>query len=322
MPRRISDAATNAQRYLRGWCYIRDTFWLECMIRHHIWPAGFTVDKHGQLRLPGVETPVPRLHAERVVPTLPSRAILERIGQHGATFDFDPVTGPVVTANGVSLLLDGHGVLETFDEVVIREFYRTTLRRPTVVWDIGMNVGLASLYFAANSNVEAVYGYEPFKQTFDSAVANFRINREIAGKIVPRNMGISSKSYSTTALYHIDYSAALGVEGVAVDVNLADFESQTIELLSAVDVYNDIRARHPDAALLIKMDCEGSERSIIPALLSLDSLRDRVQLNIETHFDCHTEILAQLEAHGFKAFGLATEYPGVWLLHAVSNVEW
>jgi hypothetical protein len=46
---------------------------------------------------------------------------------------------------------------------------------PVVVWDIGMNVGLASLYFASRG-ARHVVAYEPFEVTYRQALRNFRLN--------------------------------------------------------------------------------------------------------------------------------------------------
>lgn len=52
--------------------------------------------------------------------------------------------------------------------------------------DIGMNIGLASLYFTLNDNIEKIYVFEPFQETYKIALKNFNLNDEkIRSKIIP-----------------------------------------------------------------------------------------------------------------------------------------
>lgn len=42
----------------------------------------------------------------------------------------------------------------------------------SIVIDIGANIGLASLFFAARKNVIKVIGYEPLRSTYQKALHN------------------------------------------------------------------------------------------------------------------------------------------------------
>jgi hypothetical protein len=64
-----------------------------------------------------------------------------------------------------------------------------------VVCDIGMNVGIASLYFAGVNNVTKVYSYEPFPETYQRALANFSLNPLLKDKILPRNEGVAGDTH-------------------------------------------------------------------------------------------------------------------------------
>jgi len=256
-----------------------------------------------------------------ILPTLmPRMRYLARMASHGATFAFSESAGPTVSADGITMRIEGNTEVFAFEEVIMNKVYRTTFRTPTVVIDVGMNVGLASLYFAAQPNVVAVYGFEPFKATFESALANFALNPELAKKIEPENSGLDSRAYHTKAGYNPAINWQLGIHGPVGDTGGAVLEQCEIELQSAVDVFNSVRAKHPNAAILIKMDCEGSEREIIPALCSDPSFRDRVALTMETH-GCGEEVFGSLEAAGFSVFTWAPLYGNKWLIHAVSSAD-
>jgi len=47
----------------------------------------------------------------------------------------------------------------------------------SVVFDVGANIGLASVFFAKVLNVAAVFAYEPAPASFDTLEANFRLHK-------------------------------------------------------------------------------------------------------------------------------------------------
>jgi FkbM family methyltransferase len=307
------------QRMIRGARHVPDIFWLDCFTRHRYWCGGFRVNQRRELLIPGVAEPAPKRFANQL---MHSMAIVRRIAKHGATFDFSRSDFATVSSNGIAMRIEGYTELATFEEVVVREFYRMNLRQPTVVIDIGMNVGLASLYFARDPNVVAVYGYEPFTPTYESAVANMALNQSLASKIVPINKGIDAVERSLDAMYVAAVNTSMGVSGMTTDSAGHNVEMQRIDLIAATDVFEEVRARYPNAAILIKIDCEGSEREIVPALCKLSAIRSSVMMNIETHDHCEGAVIDALSEAGFKVFATATDYDGVWLIHAVSGVDW
>ena len=71
-------------------------------------------------------------------------------------------------------------------EVFYKERYNWGGRNDRyVVFDIGMNVGIASLFFAQRNDVECVYGFEPFPVTYQRALENISLNVKLMKKIVP-----------------------------------------------------------------------------------------------------------------------------------------
>ena len=69
-------------------------------------------------------------------------------------------------------------------EVFKEEIYGVHLiKEELLVLDIGMNVGVASHFFANNPQVKAVHGFEPFPQTFQEATANLALNPQLQDKL-------------------------------------------------------------------------------------------------------------------------------------------
>ncbi|MDR2839810.1 MAG: hypothetical protein LBV75_00880, partial [Paludibacter sp.] len=60
-----------------------------------------------------------------------------------------------------------------------------------VVFDIGLNIAVTSLYLSQQKNIVKIYGFEPFKETFLQAEQNLLLNPELATKIQIFNFGLS-----------------------------------------------------------------------------------------------------------------------------------
>ena len=68
-------------------------------------------------------------------------------------------------------------------EILVDEVYSFDCTGDAIVIDIGMNRGIASLYFAAKDNILNVYAFEPFGPTRALAQRNLELNPELARKI-------------------------------------------------------------------------------------------------------------------------------------------
>jgi len=153
-------------------------------------------------------------------------------------------------------------------EIFWKGDYNYNCINDVIVCDIGMNVAFASIYFAYRDNVKAVYGFEPFLQTYEDALKNIELNPKIKNKIKPYNYGISSESKEVVSDYNYDNKASVNVCGLPnwlpdgcktekVNVYLKSIDS----IFEIID--SDLRK---SGKLLLKMDCEGSEYEIIRKL--------------------------------------------------------
>jgi FkbM family methyltransferase len=77
-------------------------------------------------------------------------------------------------------------------EVFIDKIYALPLQinGDFCVFDVGMNRGYASLFFARHSACKEVYGFEIMPETFEYAKRNFALNEKLSAKIVPYNFGL------------------------------------------------------------------------------------------------------------------------------------
>lgn len=223
---------------------------------------------------------------------------------------------------------DGKGIISEICGIKIREEYLTdfdilneifvdrtynymNLKEHTVVIDIGMNIGAASLFFAKNDKVDAVYGFEPFQDTFTQAVSNFELNENyIKNKIHPFNYGLLDSNNTI----HVNLTAQeSGWRNI-----LSQAECNTgaeIESRDAGEVLNQIISENPESPILIKMDVEGSEYRIFPRLVEEGIFAHVYAVLMEYHGD--SNILENiLIENGFKVLSFGKKN-GLGMLYAI-----
>lgn len=169
-------------------------------------------------------------------------------------------------------------------EIFIEKIYNIeTSHNNLVVIDIGMNVGVASLYFASQPYVKKVYGYEPFPETFAEASMNVAANPVMASKIKLMNEGVSNlREIRSIALFE---SGLLSASTIEQKNEYGKKIGQVIEvqLVSIKEVFELVMAENPNAKILLKLDCEGEEYVIFDMLNESTYLNNVVVAIIEWH---------------------------------------
>lgn len=191
-------------------------------------------------------------------------------------------------------------------------FYSRTYKinnagRECIVIDIGMNIGGASVFFAMMDNVKKVYGFEPFKETYEQAVYNLSINKEAGEKVVHYNFGLSDKDETKSVLFSINQSGSMSTVGDEdylqyVDVDKKQMSTERISLKPAAEVLSGIIEKENGKKIIIKMDCEGSEYEILDSL-DAKGLLDKIDyILLEWHYRGEERILDILRKYNFVSF--------------------
>ena len=152
-------------------------------------------------------------------------------------------------------------------EIFIEKIYSIdTTQKDLVVIDIGMNVGVASLYFACQSYVKKVYGYEPFPETFAEASLNVSANPKYASKLILFNQGVSNVNEKRAIT--LFESGLLSASTIEQNNDYGKKIGQVIEvqLVSIEKVFELVVTENPSAKILLKLDCEGEEYAIFDML--------------------------------------------------------
>ncbi len=177
-----------------------------------------------------------------------------------------------------------------------------------LVVDIGANNGIFAV-FAASRTRNTVYAFEPAPKTFEFLERNIRMNR--LSNVIAHNSAVSDEVGSTKLLFH---SASGGSGNVLFDPLIPDklerhlhtrkypnkpdkyFEVPTTTLQAIMDNNNLERID------FLKIDCEGSEGSILRAT-PREYLKRVYKIAIEFHDQLsqlsHDDIQKLLEDVGF-----------------------
>lgn len=230
-------------------------------------------------------------------------ARLEKCGR----FHIKEIEGvKVAQGNGLNLgyIFDGDGII-IVEDIFKNEEYNFDIGAQVVVIDIGMNIGLASLYFAARDDVKDVYGFEPFKPTFEQAMFNFKINEKYADIIHPYNYGLGDEDKELTFEYYPRTPGRMSTVKSIDEIHPSrkyETKTETVQIKNAAKNIDSIIEQHKDNKIIIKCDTEGSEKEIFESLDSRGVLKNIDVVMLEYHFSYDVILMDILKRSGFVFF--------------------
>lgn len=185
-----------------------------------------------------------------------------------------------------------------FLEIMQEEIYGFALNDKCIVVDVGMNVGIAALYFAAHPNVEKVYGYEIVKDNYQKSLENFQLNTALKGSVTPYLYGLAEQD----GFIELKDFESGTIEASIVGLKIQSAESNktnSVEIKAADKELKRIISSNPGKSIIIKLDCEGSEYEIIELFSNTDLMRHIKGFIIEWHQHGPHNILHTLVSNGF-----------------------
>ena len=207
--------------------------------------------------------------------------------------------GLKVSLKGIHHYITSSEELYILHEIYVENCYNIISEETLTVIDIGMNVGLSSLYFANMENVTEVHGFEPVKPTFDQALVSFSLNTEISSKIKPNNYGLGHSTRTEEFTYNPDFKGSVGK--VDAHFKLKPLENTQIEVSikeASKELESIIKSEHNNK-LLLKMDCEGGEYEIMDNLFTNAMLSKIDIIILEWHIKTPENLVNQLTKAGF-----------------------
>lgn len=188
-------------------------------------------------------------------------------------------------------------------EIFVEKCYQfkmpTYSSKDLVVFDIGMNVGLASLFFSNMPQVKKIYGFEPFKPTYLKAQENFLINSVLAEKISAFNFGLGVNDKELKVTYSITNTGINSTVNASNRV-MANNKSETIKIKDVYAQISKLIKPYSESEIVIKIDTEGAEFEIFERLAE-EKLWDKVCIiMLEWHFNSPAAIEEYLNSNGFS----------------------
>lgn len=202
--------------------------------------------------------------------------------------------GVLARFNGLQIYIESPEEFFIIKEVFIEKDYNLLSKDDLVVFDIGMNIGISSLFFALNKNVNKIYSFEPVLPTYTQAVYNLGLNTAYSKKVEAFNFGLGGSTRVEKVLYNAQAKGNCGIRldsSLVLDKNNA--EEIQINIKNIVEVLPNLLAKHVEQKKVLKIDCEGAEYEILEKLSELNLLADVDVLLIEWH-DKGAKILEDL----------------------------
>lgn len=208
---------------------------------------------------------------------------------------------------------DQKGYLSTIEGITIQERYLTDFdivnevmvcnsygfvftNDDWAVIDIGMNIAIASLYFARIPMVKKVYGFEAFPDTYEQAIANISLNSpEIRDKIVAKNLALSNENGKKRVAVSVEETGWRNI--FSEDESVRQVE---IECRDAGEAVKEILDKHKEK-IVLKIDTEGAEYPIFDALDRLSCFEKIDVIMMEYHGRPENLVLI-LQKYGYKIF--------------------
>ena len=189
--------------------------------------------------------------------------------------------------------------------------YHLPDERPEIVFDVGMNIGDAVLYFTGRKQVEKVYGYEPFQSTFAIAKENIMRNDIGLHKYEIHQYGISNSNEKRRIYFNMDMSCAQSTSLYSWQkgfqhykerglVNAGNNVSEEIEVKKASEVFGRVMDKASWKNYILKMDCEGEEYDILEDLFLSGTIGKFKIIILEWHYRGKEVLLKYLGDAGFS----------------------
>jgi FkbM family methyltransferase len=229
----------------------------------------------------------------------------EFAGYSGVSHFSSDETGMTTTVDGIRFQVQQAGTLFVIDEIFAERLYDLRVDEDLIVLDIGMNVGVATLYFAARKQVKKVVGFEPLKETFLQARQNISLNKDLETKIETVQAGVSDYKGEVEVPAVGGGSAVFSTDSDFIQtIGLQANTTVKIQIMPIQDIIRDLVSRFPDTRLLLKLDCEGEEYKIIDKIHQEDLFKHIAVIALEWHFKGFDSICNILEQQGFSLFNL------------------
>lgn len=215
---------------------------------------------------------------------------------HGFKIDDDIITTPEGVRLNISDKSDHPFYL--VKEVFVKNEYKLILRKESILFDIGMNRGAASLLFATNKNIKKIFAYEPFKPTVEAAKRNLELNPQLSEKITVYNVGLGKEETTLELPYMAN---ATGGMSTTHDVcgSAQNTTKEAVVIKDAAKEITRVLEENKNKHVIMKCDCEGAEFDIFNCLDEKSIFKKIDVIMMEYHFESPEKLVDILADNGF-----------------------
>ncbi len=209
--------------------------------------------------------------------------------------------GLEISNSKLTLCLSTDEEVNMAHEIFVQHCYDLNLPGSWCVLDIGANVGIASLYFAAQPWVKRVFAFEPFAPTAACCKANLNLNPNLAPKVRLETIGLSDRNTELETDYHRDLCGSMTLTGLGEwrGSPAVTGVKVSLEIRNVADVLARLSPEFHDCSVVAKIDCEGSEYAIIAELGRTGLLTMLDVIVMEWHGARVAELVEPLRTAGF-----------------------
>jgi FkbM family methyltransferase len=219
-----------------------------------------------------------------------------------------------VKVGGLSYIVTSWEELLILKEVFVEGIYNFQSIDDFAFIDVGMNVGITSLYFSQVPSCKEILSFEPFDKTLIKAEQNLALN-ESSKKITVKKFGLGYPERTIEVNYSEEYKGSVGINGVASYIN-KDIDREVLEL-KIKDVYEALSSViASDLKKVMKIDCEGAEYEIIRRLDETRMIKDINFYMIEWHINGPGDIKSIFKRNGFDVLSFNDLSKDIGLIYA------
>lgn len=225
--------------------------------------------------------------------------------------------------NDLKFKINDKEELFILSEVFIEGSYNLIVptQKKIALIDIGMNVGITTLFYASKSNVEMVFSFEPFVPTFNMALNNFQLNELYAAKVKKNNFGLAKEDSDISVTYSTQDKGRMGINGFpkGSDRKAEDLNIQKITLKSASTQFQLLKKSLNNHFVVCKIDCEGAEFEIIDSLDKGGQLLLPDIYFIEWHYKSPATIVSRLTENKYTVISTTFRSMNTGMIYAIKS---
>lgn len=224
----------------------------------------------------------------------PRYADYKKIIDKGGTFSKNK--GKIISEiSGLKFTISSTSDLLILKEVFIDLVYQFYLskEKKCVVFDIGSNTGITSVFFSNLEYVSSIYSFEPSDETYYYLNENINQNFKAREKVSTYNYGLSNKTKKEIFLFDPLNKGSFGKIGNKKFKKNPKVYPKEVSLIKAEEAIGPLLNKVPlEYSVVMKIDCEGAEYEILPEILKLNRTPDLIMM--EWHLSRRIELVEKL----------------------------